>query len=144
MTVDITPEAVERLIRRHSNMLHPCTATTLHALSAALTTSHAETAAAYEVVANMRFIGVVGLAEFQQKTKDAIRALTPADSKAALERMLAEARAAGRNDGMREAVGILEATYRTRINLGLHSGFNALASTKEAILAAIPKRQDHE
>jgi hypothetical protein len=39
---------------------------------------------------------------------------TPADSKAALDRMIAETRADGRNEGMREAVGILESTYETR------------------------------
>jgi hypothetical protein len=107
MTVDITPEAVERLIRRHSNMLHPCTATTLRALSESLTASQAETAAAYEVAALTCMDAYPEDGTYEPKDfnirdaeratveccKSSIRALTPADSKAALDRMIAEARA---------------------------------------------------
>lgn len=48
--IDISPEAVERLIKRNRNMLTESTIETLRTLSAALEQSRAETAAAKEVM----------------------------------------------------------------------------------------------
>jgi hypothetical protein len=145
MTIDITPEAVERLAYNLSdwgqhdegliNDYRDDAATTLRALTAALKDKQAETAAAYEVVANMRFIGVAGLAEFQQKTKEAIRALTPADSKAALDRMIADAE----ERGMREAAGIAENIEEALRQAYAATSANAVGEVYDAILAAIPK-----
>jgi Protein of unknown function (DUF551) len=98
MTIDITPEAVERLAHDCAELGYRSCAATLRALSAALTASQSETAAAYEVAAQEVDCGGCNgncLIQYGCCADDAraIRALTPADSKAALERMLAEARA---------------------------------------------------
>jgi hypothetical protein len=108
MTIDITPKAVERLAYNLSdwgqhdegliNDYRDDAAAILRALSAALTTSQAETAAAYEAAAQeVDCGGCNGNCLIQHgccaDDARAIRALTPADSKAALDRMIAEARA---------------------------------------------------
>ena len=51
--IDISPKAVERLADGYSRSIGFGTATTLRALSAALTQSRAETAAAYERAAQL-------------------------------------------------------------------------------------------
>jgi hypothetical protein len=102
----------------------------LRALSAALERSQAETAAAYEAAAReIDCGGCNGDCPMPHTCcaydASAIRALTPADIKAALDRMIAAARA----DGMREAAAIA----------------NTLSDFIPAvILAAIPKGKDHE
>jgi hypothetical protein len=64
----------------------------MRALSAALERSQAETAAAYEVAAKTYCNTSI---DWTSRTWLAIRALTPADSKAALDRMIADAEARG-------------------------------------------------
>jgi hypothetical protein len=115
MTTDITPEAVERLAANLDSFVNYSSprfvscddAKTLRALSAALTASQAETAAAYEVAAmalddvaanwscghDVRDCDCFRDIEQWGFAADEVRALTPADSKAALDRMIAEARA---------------------------------------------------
>lgn len=165
MTIDITPEAVEHLCAIHEGYEQHGTVATLRALSAALTASQAETAAVYEAAA-MALDAVAGNwscghdakncdchRDIEQWTfaADECRALTPADSKAALDRMLAEARA----DGMREAAAIAdecseiavknraeaEATGE-RVIWWLSKTHSDMARDK--ILAAITKGKDHE
>ena len=151
MTIDITPEAVERMAcildGRGGFVKDNVVVATLRALSAALTASQAETAAAFELA-----VGAVRQADADCKgaygSCENIRALTPADSKAALDRMLAEARA----DGMREAVSsarqaLVDGAY---IRRGSHQEtpasvmFLAERLISNAILATIPKGKDHE
>jgi hypothetical protein len=114
MTIDITPEAVEQLCDRIDEwweyqhaLLFKESAVEYCALSAALTASQAETAAAYEVAAmalddvaanwscghDVRDCDCFRDIEQWGFAADEVRALTPADSKAALDRMIAEARA---------------------------------------------------
>jgi hypothetical protein len=139
MTIGITPEAVERIVIKISDDIvekaliafDECKAPISDlgdfeamrcALSAAITASQAETAAAYEAAAK---VYIDGGWPWHSGAYDAIRALTPADSKAALERMIAEARA----DGMREAAALCAVVRDT---------------AKNTILAAIPKGTSHE
>jgi hypothetical protein len=88
MTIDITPEAIEHLCAIHEGYEQHGTVATLRALSAALTASQSETAAAYEVAAQEVDCGGCNgncLIQYGCCADDAraIRALTPADSKAA-------------------------------------------------------------
>lgn len=75
MTIDITPEAVERLISRHSNLIHPSTTATLRALSAALTD--------YQKGQTYRYLGKNGLPILARDLEDqcdaAIAALAAAE-----------------------------------------------------------------
>ena len=155
MTIDITPEAVERLsgyrgtTEQLINALEAMpprggisgqvvaaeAAIRLRALSAALTASQAEPAAAYEAAASHvahRF-GTVTVPE-------AIRALTPADSKAALDRMIAGAE----ERGMRKAAGVCAAVRDTAKNLNIQQMAMGAIVCRDDILAAIPKGKDHE
>lgn len=146
MTIDITPEAVEQLARLNENGGTYDTqfigyAAVLRALSAALTASQAETAAAYEYVAAM-VVGACGDASVNDMfLSEAIRALTPADSNAALDRIIVESRA----DGMREAATIAN-TLLMRATFG--ENVSAIVTYSDfvgaTILAAIPKGKDHE
>jgi hypothetical protein len=163
MTIDITPEAVERLAYNLSdwgqhdegliNDYRDDAAKTLRALSAALAASQAETAAAYEVAALVldkealvleaeasRFRGGtnphherMAFASAARRQSNAIRALTPADSKAALDRMIADAE----ERGMREALDAAS-DYTQRV-YGDYWKFLSNPIDRERILAAIPK-----
>jgi hypothetical protein len=172
MTIDITPEAVYELWEDYIAASRPDNGDntggielydiegmndaaysmyeTLRALSAALTASQAETAAAYEVAAgildkwaaNLRDDGFSNAAPVViEKCSAMIRALTPADSKAALDRMIADAE----ERGMREAAAIantllVKSTFGTTDRTVVtYSDFVAAV-----ILAAIPKGKDHE
>jgi predicted PhzF superfamily epimerase YddE/YHI9 len=119
-------------------------------LRAALTAAQAETAAAYEVAAG-KADTYIAMGWWGGELPDAIRALTPGDSKAALDRMLADARA----DGMREAAAIVARHGET----GRKALANALDREeandwglivmrcdliRDAILASIPKGTSHE
>lgn len=101
-------------------------------LRAALTASQAETAAAYEVA-----IAAVRQADASYEGAPGayanIRALTPAHSKAALDRMIAEARA----EGMREAAAIVWGSDNDVARWELDF-------LQDRILAAIPKGTSHE
>jgi hypothetical protein len=145
MTADITPETVERMAQANKNSdatdanMWRFWADKASALSAALIASQAETAANYAIAThaldmwakNLRDDGFSNAAPVViEKCSDIIRALTPADSKAALDRMIAEARA----EGMREA-----AQYMQR-----HSHTHMTVDEIYAILAAIPKGTPHE
>lgn len=148
MTIDITPEAVENLWRYWANKAQAL-ADENKALSAALTASQAETAAVYELVAAKLSANIPpSLAAYVHQS---IIAITPADSKAAFDRMIAAAWA----DGMREAASIVARHGETgRKNLGASQDLgtaNIWSSIVarcdmigEAILAAIPKGKDHE
>jgi hypothetical protein len=96
-------------------------------LSAALTASQAETAAAYEVAALAAENGLLPLIAVE--CASVIRAITPADIKTALDRMIAEARAEGRDKGMREAASIADEKY----------ALGDMGNPGHHILAAIPK-----
>lgn len=160
MTIDITPEAVERLAcileGRGGFVKDTFVVATLRALSSALTASQAETAAAYGIAThyldkwatNLRDLNFPNTAPIVEQCSAMIRALTTADSKAALDRMIAEARA----DGMREAVSsarqaLVDGAY---IRRGSHQEtptsvmFLAERLISNAILAAISKGKDHE
>jgi hypothetical protein len=124
-------------------------------LRAALTASQAETAAAYEVAAhildiwatNLRNMNFHDTAPIVEQCAALIRALTPADSKAALDRMLADARA----DGMRKAAAhVYEVFYAVVSKYRSSSEYLGAACDDlkkldmDAILAAIPKGTPHE
>jgi hypothetical protein len=144
MTIDITPEAVEHLCAIHEGYEQHGTVATLRALSAALTASQAETAAAYEVAAtyleNPTHQGI------RPAWGVDIRALTPADSKAALDRMIADAE----DRGMRKAAGIADnCVSMARESLAKADGIGERIAWRSAIaraqiirnyiLVAIPK-----
>ena len=177
MTIDISPEAVECLWEDYLTAATPdgCDNTgvielydiegmneaahsmfeALCALSAALTASQAETAAAYEAAAkaldevaanwdcghDIRSCDCAMYIEQWGFAADECRALTPADSKAALDRMLAEARA----DGMREAADKLILVGKDEYTNDFNRGFDrGIEWSRNAILAAIPKGQANE
>lgn len=122
-TIDISLKAVEQLARLDENGGTCDTqfigyAATLRALSTALTQSRAETAAAYEQIANEVFRWSIAASE-------EIRVLTTTESTAALNMLIAEAEAWG----MRRAAVI---AYQ----------FEGNDKMRRAILAAIPKGGD--
>jgi hypothetical protein len=149
MTIDITPEAVERLAYNLSdwgqhdegliNDYRDDAAKTLRALSAALAASQAETAAAYEVAATCTEWTAWGERHnLTEASRRAIRALTPDANKAALDRMIADAE----ERGMRKALDAAS-DYTQRV-YGDDWKFLSNPIDRERILAAIPKGTPHE
>jgi hypothetical protein len=144
MTIDITPEAVERLAYNLSdwgqhdegliNDYRDDAATTLRALTAALKDKQAETAAAYEAAA--QYLENPTHQGIRPAWGMDIRALTPADSKAALDRMIADAE----ERGMRKALDA--ASDYTQRAYGDDWKFLSNPIDRERILAAIPKGTD--
>lgn len=147
--IDISPEAVE-LKRRYKgstdqlvNALRSMpirggitgqciadeAATVIETLSAALAQSRAETAAALEAAAETY---VKGDWDWFSDADEAIRALTPADSKAALDRMIADA--VSESPEVRALVDALVEYKRRARNVP----FN-LAVSSDAAIAAIQK-----
>jgi len=182
MTIDISPEAVERLaasldrfVNSFSSSVITCEESkTLRALSAAitdyqrgqayryigknglailardledqrdaaldaLTASQAETAAAYEAAAiyleNPTHQGI------RPAWGRAIRAITPADSKAALDRMIAEAEERGMRKAADKLILVGKDEYTNDFNRGFDRG---IEWSRNAILAAIQKGTPHE
>jgi hypothetical protein len=169
MAIDITPEAVERLAgpRTHicwtpdgvpehlQELVVLVRASDLDALSAALTASQAETAAAYEVAADSLLECSVwcdnqeraddgwrnGVIDARKHHTNRIRALTPADSKAALDRMIAEAE----ERGMRKAADKLRLVGNDEYTNDFNRGFDrGIEWSRNTILESIPKGTPHE
>lgn len=90
----------------------------------------AATEAAVEVAAN----GASELAPFLRRK---IRALTPSDALAALDRIKRQERAEGRKEGLREAAGIVESLFD-------HRGHIDRKRDVAAILAAAEKDAPHD
>jgi hypothetical protein len=133
MTIDITPEAVKHLCAIHDGYEQHGTVATLRALSAALTAAQSETASAYVVAADMI---ESECDDDMTRAEEAamIRALTPADSKAALARMLADAE----ERGMRKSLDAI-AELATPMTEDCMEGHEQAYRAIESILAAIPK-----
>lgn len=167
---DITPEAVERLIACFEEFMITegvrleCVweeRETLRALSAALERSQAETAAAYEAAAcliddagDVVVTGALGMqlccngymcgcrgSDVGSYLQHLIRALTPADSKAALDRVVAEAEARGMREAADKLILVGKDEYTNDFNRGFDRG---IEWSRNAILAAIPKGQANE
>ena len=110
-----------------------------NALSAAMTESRAETAAAYEQIANE-------VCRWSIAASEEIRALAKPDQTAALDRMIADAEARG----MREAAAIAEKQkevflspeYAGRFPTNSFAERFACTEVSNAIFAAIPKGGD--
>ena len=106
------------------------------ALSDALEAERAKVAAAYEAAASVQ---VEGMDYCSPSTKAAIRALTPADAQAALDKMLAEARLEGWRAGRDAAAQVAENKCTKR------SQYSLAQSCKDAIRALPePKEASHD
>ena len=171
--IDISPEAVERLKNRLAEFwaydtghLFGAADDIIDALSAALTQSRAETAAAYERAVEVLDMEAEDLksdaSRFRSGTDPhhyrmnfasaairqakAIRALAKPDQTAALD----EVKAAAREQGMREAAAIAEKQkevflspeYAGRFPTNSFAERFACTEVSNAILAAIPKGGD--
>jgi len=96
-------------------------------------------AAAYEAAASVQ---VEGMDYCSPSTKAAIRALTPADAKAELEKMLAEARLAGWRAGREAAAEICDDTAMRKRDPAISASFYAVAIAIRAMPE--PKEADHD
>lgn len=131
MTIDITPKTILRMATGFEFDGDKTTATTLRALSSALTASQAETAAVIERAADVAW-------EYRETSlpPSRIRALATTDQSSALAAIEAAAEARG----MRKAAAIV-IPLTPRISADMMQGRR---DVRNAILASIPKGKDHE